>query len=130
MAKNERNFIPKTGRSYASQFNGAASTPAAPLPLWQAGAEGGKLYAGKFVNSINASVVDVYWSPDGITFVKIYTTPAAYATYALFVDFWTSGFVLDADGNKYVNFEAGGGFFIDATNNGTIIDVQAYGEDY
>lgn len=129
MAKNERNYIPKTGKPFASSFNGTASTPAAPLPLWQAGADGGKLYAGRFVQSVNASPADVYWSPDGVTFVGIFSTPSS-GTYDLFTDFWLTGFCLDEAGNKFINFEAGGGFFIDATNGATVIDTQAYGEDY
>lgn len=137
MAKNQKNFIPQAANSKAIQYNGTQTSIAAPMPLWQAGSEGGKLY-GIRCNFINNSgfVSDnkVFWSVNGAApFVEIFTFGQPNGNTAaklLFTDFWTNSLVNDGDGNKYLNFEAGGGFFVDLAQNGATVDVEAYGENY
>lgn len=134
MAKNERNYKPKTGKPFAVQYNGTQTSPAAPMPIWQAGAEGGKFYSGKFTTGgVTNSVQTVYWSPDGVSFVSIFSEASATGvpeTKTAFTDFWALAFRTDENGDKFVNFEAGGGFFIDVNANTETVDIEAYGEDY
>lgn len=138
MAKNERNYIPKSGNMSAGQYNGTQTTAAAPMPIWQAGAEGGKCYAVRalltdVVGGGGARNFDIYYSPDGVAFTRILRTQltgGATATELLFTDFFITNFALDEAGNKYINFEADGGFFVDIADNTNTIDFESYGEDY
>lgn len=137
--KNERNYRPKTGVPIAEQMNGTQSSAAAPYRLWKSsGGAGGRIYGLKctltdVVGGGGTRNFDIYFSADGATFKKILRvglTGGAVADKKLFTDFWDTAFKLDADGNKYINVEDGGGFFADVIDNTNTIDFEAYGEDY
>lgn len=138
MAKNQKNFIPQKGKPFAVEYNGTQTSAAAPLKIWQAGSEGGKFYGAKLfltdvVGGGGTRSINVYWSADGVTFVLVTTfsvTGGGTYTKVAFTDFWATAFVNDADGNKYINFEAGGGFFIDIVDNTNTAAIESYGEDY